>query len=46
MSKRQPHLLVADIIESGNKILENTKDLSFNQFTNDSKAVLMQVQEL
>ena len=39
MSKRQPHLLVADIIESGNKILEYTKDLSFHQFTNDSKTV-------
>lgn len=39
MSKRQPALLVEDIIESGKKILQYTKDLSFDEFINDSKTV-------
>ena len=39
MSKREPKLLVEDIIESGNKILSYTKDLSFDEFTSDSKTI-------
>ena len=37
MSKRQPELLVEDIIESSNKILMYTEGLTFDQFTSDSK---------
>ena len=32
MSKREPHLLIEDIIESGNKILDYTQGLSFDEF--------------
>jgi uncharacterized protein with HEPN domain len=39
MSKRQPHLLIEDIIESGNKILTYTRNLSFADFMLDSKTV-------
>lgn len=39
MSKRQPSLLIEDIIESGNKILTYTSTLSFNDFIADSKTV-------
>ena len=39
MSKRDPVLLVEDIIESANKILIYTESLSFEEFTNDSKTV-------
>jgi uncharacterized protein with HEPN domain len=39
MSKRQPILLIEDIIESGQKILDYTTDISFEQFTNDSKTI-------
>jgi uncharacterized protein with HEPN domain len=39
MSKREPHLLIEDIIDSGNKILEYTKDLSFEQFITDNKTI-------
>jgi uncharacterized protein with HEPN domain len=39
MSKRQPLLLIEDIIDSGNKILDYTKDLSFDDFIEDSKTV-------
>lgn len=39
MSKRVPLLLIEDIIDSGNKILDYTKNLSFNDFTNDSKTI-------
>ncbi len=39
MSKRQPSLLIEDIIESGNKILTYTSTLSFNVFIADSKTV-------
>ena len=39
MSKRQPILLVEDIIESGEKILSYTDGLSFEQFTSDSKTI-------
>jgi uncharacterized protein with HEPN domain len=39
MSKRQPILLVQDIIESGEKILSYTDGFSFDQFTSDSKTI-------
>ena len=39
MSKRQPKLLVEDIIESGEKIFIYTAGLSFEQFKTDSKTV-------
>jgi uncharacterized protein with HEPN domain len=39
MSKRQPELLVGDIIDSGNKILQYTLNLTFAEFTNDSKTI-------
>lgn len=39
MSKRQPILLVQDIIESGEKILLYTAGLTFDQFTSDSKTI-------
>lgn len=37
MSKRQPNLLIEDIIDSGQKILTYTADLSFDEFVADSK---------
>ena len=39
MSKREPLLLIEDIIDSGNKIIEYTNNLSYNDFTNDSKTI-------
>ena len=39
MSNRTPLLLVEDIIDSGNKILDYTNDLSFDDFIIDSKTV-------
>jgi uncharacterized protein with HEPN domain len=39
MSKREPILLVEDIIESGNKILLYTNGLNFTDFKNDSKTI-------
>ncbi len=39
MSKREPILLIEDIIESGRKILEYTDNLTFEAFTNDSKTI-------
>jgi uncharacterized protein with HEPN domain len=39
MSKRQPQLLVDDIIDSANKILLYTSNLTFDEFTSDSKTV-------
>lgn len=39
MSKREPGLLIEDIIDSANKILEYTQDLSFEEFTTDSKTI-------
>jgi uncharacterized protein with HEPN domain len=39
MSKRQPNLLVEDIIESGNKVLSYTANISFDDFMLDSKTV-------
>ena len=39
MSKRQPSLLLEDIIDSGQKILSYTSGLTFQQFMDDSKTV-------
>ncbi len=39
MSKRNSKLLVEDILESAQKILDYTEELSFNEFINDSKTV-------
>jgi len=39
MSKRQPDLLVGDIIDSGTKILQYTLNLTFEEFTGDSKTI-------
>lgn len=39
MSKRGPSLLIEDIIESASKILVYTENLSFEQFTEDSKTI-------
>lgn len=39
MSKREPSLLVEDIIDSANKILEYTHNFSFEEFTKDAKTI-------
>ena len=39
MSKRQPSLLLEDILSSANKILEYTGNISFEDFINDSKTI-------
>ena len=39
MSKREPKLLIGDILESAHKILEYTAGQSFQEFKNDSKTV-------
>jgi uncharacterized protein with HEPN domain len=39
MSKRDPHLLIEDIIDSGNKILEYTKNLTYDEFVMDNKTI-------
>ena len=39
MSKREPNLLVEDIIESGKKILAYTSNLSFEDFIKDGKTI-------
>ena len=39
MSKREPSLLVEDIIDSANKILHYTDKLSFEEFTKDGKTI-------
>jgi uncharacterized protein with HEPN domain len=39
MSKRSPQLLLADIVESANKILTYTEGLSFEQFLTDDKTI-------
>lgn len=39
MSKREPSLLVEDIIESANKVLEYTEGFTFQGFTKDSKTI-------
>jgi len=39
MSKRESKLLIEDIIDSGNKILDYTRNLSFENFLNDDKTI-------
>ena len=39
MSKRESRLLIEDILDSGHKILDYTKSLSFEDFLRDSKTV-------
>jgi len=39
MSKRTPRLLIEDIQESAEKILEYTKNMSFEEFSKDNKTV-------
>ena len=39
MSKRTPELLLEDILEAGNKILDYTHGLSFEDFSGDVKTV-------
>ena len=39
MSKRTPRLLLEDIQESAEKILEYTKDLTFEEFSIDNKTI-------
>ena len=39
MSKRDPKLLIDDILESTLKILDYTENLTFEQFTSDSKTI-------
>lgn len=39
MSKRNAQLLVADMIESGQKIMEYTNGLTYEQFLSDSKTI-------
>ena len=39
MSKRDPKVLIDDIIESGSKILEYIGDMDFESFLKDSKTV-------
>lgn len=39
MSERNPKLLIEDILNSSQKIIAYTKDLSFQQFINDSKTI-------
>jgi uncharacterized protein with HEPN domain len=39
MSKRTPRLLLEDIRESAEKILEYTKDISFEEFSDDNRTV-------
>lgn len=39
MSKRQPRLLIEDIIDSGEKILSYTRKLTYEQFIADSMVV-------
>jgi len=39
MSKRNPELLVEDILDSCHKIMDYTKDISFEEFVSDSKTI-------
>ena len=39
MSKRTPKLLLEDIFESAEKILQYTKGISFEEFSEDNKTV-------
>ncbi len=39
MSKREPKLLISDMLESCNKILQYTDSMDFEAFCNDSKTL-------
>lgn len=39
MSKRNDHLLIADMIESGQKIMTYTEGMTYEQFITDSKTI-------
>ena len=39
MSKRIAQLLINDMLESCNKILQYTADMTFEEFANDSKTI-------
>lgn len=39
MSKRDPHLLINDILDSCNKILHYTNNMTFEEFLKDSKTI-------
>lgn len=39
MSKRRPKLLLEDILESAEKIINYTHNLSYDDFVNDSKTI-------
>jgi len=39
MSKRNPQLLIADMIESGQKIMTYTNGLTYKEFLSDSKTI-------
>jgi len=39
MSKREPVLLIEDIIDSAGKIIEYTQAFSFDEFTKDGKTI-------
>lgn len=39
MSRREPKLLVSDIIEAGTKIISYTENLSFEEFVGDDKTI-------
>lgn len=39
MSKREPSLLIEDMIESANKILNYTQNLTYEEFVKDSKTI-------
>jgi uncharacterized protein with HEPN domain len=39
MSKRDPALLISDILESANNIINYTNDLSYEDFLKDQKTV-------
>ena len=39
MSKRIPQLLINDMLESCNKILQYTDDMTFEEFAKDSKTI-------
>jgi uncharacterized protein with HEPN domain len=39
MSKRNPALLINDILDSCNKILQYTSSMSFEEFLKDSKTI-------
>lgn len=45
MSERSYHLYLTDILESGNAILEYTKDMSFETFRNDRKTYSAVIRE-